>query len=154
MSEFRFAIRSLIRDFKAGELTILLAEFAAYSGYVKYQLADIRNEAVIAQRAMRDVKAHLRTQMKGSATDKSDKMVLDKRYREADLREYKATAKKALVEAVDEGVERSFFSVSRAITSRGHEREMSDRDRRVGDSSGRRIDPLRQALRRGRGKKA
>lgn len=139
-----------IGDMHFSELTILLAEFAAYSGFVKYQLADICIDAMIATRSLRDVKAHLRARMKGGTpADKADRMTLDKRYREADLKEFKANAKKELAKAVDEGTDRAFFSVSRAITSRGHERGQSDRESNVaGNVPQRKVDPLTRLRRK------
>lgn len=123
----------------------LLGQFSAYSEYVKGQLAKVKVECATSERRVKDTKAQIRAKLTGSSTKIADAVAehpLFIRYVGDQLR---CDAKKDLLEAVDAGVDRSYFTVSRAITVSTTEKRQSDREHNTAGGNRRkprRLDPM------------
>lgn len=116
----------------------LLGQYGAWLEYVEGQGAKYRVRLSAAKRRTRDIKAQIRTQTPGTTADKADAATLDSRFKSADSEEYEAEIYVELIEAAISGGDRSFGTVSRAITSQGHEldrviREHNKAPKRGGD---------------------
>ena len=125
------SIEGSLGDMSATAATKLLGTFASWLSYLVEQSAFFEMEHEALERRARNVKAQLRLRARGTAADKSDAAITDQRFIDIDTLELQAKYKARLTAAAIDGFERKFFSVSRAITSQGHE---IDRTVLVGNS--------------------
>lgn len=112
----------------------LLGQYSAWLEFVDSRAAEYRVRLSEARRKTRDIKAQIRSVTKGTAADKADTATLDPRFREADKKEFEAEVRAEMAEAALNGGERSFFTVSRAITAQGHELGRTVREHNVAPS--------------------
>jgi hypothetical protein len=99
----------------------LLGQYGAWLEYVDGRVGEFRVRHNETEREARNVRARIRLGKRGGATDKSDAVTAHPEYQKADLKEFEAKARLELAEAVLRGGERSFATVSRAITSQGQD---------------------------------
>jgi hypothetical protein len=109
----------------------LLGQYAAWLEFVSAQAAAFSVQHAGLERRKAHIKAQLRIRSSGHAGDKTDAATTNPTYIEADLAEYTMLVKKEMSEAIVEGAQKAFFTVSRAITSQGQERDRVDREQAV-----------------------
>lgn len=119
-----------------GELTDpetlnLLGQYGAWLEYLFTEAAKSRVIHDGLDRRRNHVKAQLRMKARGTQGDKTDAAITNELFMEVDVKEYEARVRRELLEAIVAGGEKSFFVVSRVITSQGHAIDRTNREQGV-----------------------
>lgn len=123
-------------DLDPPRIVDLLGQYAAWLEFVEHQAAAYSVLQDELERRKSIIRSQIRLRTKGSATDKADAVMNDKMFLDIDLKEFKAKAAKELTEATIRGADRTYSTISRALTAVGIETDRVRREANVAPRRG------------------